>query len=163
MLPQIQVPIAAPPVQQLQCLVVPPGGSERPGLQSSGSSQAAPPPPQPDERCRNPGLAGRWHLSWALENRWDGGYGRAGGPKGLRLEPIWEGQDAWETGMLREGGGGWGVLGRARWRCLSKRAPCLSCSLASSRWCPLPSYFYGLTLATHCWHSLSEVLASPLL
>lgn len=45
--PQVQVAIAAPPVQQLQCLVVPPGGSGRPDLKSSGSSQAAPPPQHP--------------------------------------------------------------------------------------------------------------------
>lgn len=42
---------SCPPVQQLQCLVVPPGGSGRPDLQSSGSSQAAPPPQHPHQEC----------------------------------------------------------------------------------------------------------------
>lgn len=81
-----------------------------------------------------------------------------------------EGQDAGET-CEREGSeagcsaaaGGVGVGAQGTLEVFEPEGPCLSYSLASSRWCPLPSCFYGLTLATHCWHSLSEVLASPLL
>lgn len=83
---------------------------------------------------------------------------------------VWKDRTPGET-CEREGSeagcsaaaGGVGVGAQGTLEVFEPEGPCLSYSLASTRWCPLPSCFYGLTLATHCWHSLSEVLASPLL
>lgn len=48
----------------------------------------------------------------------------------------------------------WELHGQGTLEAFEQEAPVLELLTVASSWCLHPSYFYGLTFATHCRHSL---------